>query len=438
LTVARIRSIKPEFFEDPGLQLGVSLEAQYIYPRLWQEADARGLLRCEPEVLWAKCFALRFSKTQDPRHSLEAVRGYLRELESPGADGRAHLIRYEVAGKAYLAIPSFGDHQVLDLRDEWAKLTTRIDEGFACPEPPAGILVRWWQELIEKARPLARQPRANRRTTGGATPDNRRTAVGAPVSQQGGQQGGQHRSESEQGAGKRSREQGEDTSTSAKADDPPLAPGKAVPPPPSPPGAVPPGTDTKPPAPPPAKEGAERLSPPKDLDPPAPPATTGGSPPATSGAPPGPDALRDAQNAILDAWVEFAQEFGLAGKDGCSLTKARAKALGARLREKGWAERFHQTLDWIREHRPPFLLGIEKDWSCTIEFLLTSDGVTKVLEGNYKSAGPVVKPKVGDLEENAKRTYARLLEMEAAGQLPGGAKGAPKLTEREGNDRGDA
>lgn len=93
--MARIRTIKPEFFRNEQVA-SVSPLAALLFPGLWTVADRNGRLRDRPRQLMADLMPLR-------NVDLEPL---LAELEA------AHLIvRYSVANVAYIAIPNFLRHQ---------------------------------------------------------------------------------------------------------------------------------------------------------------------------------------------------------------------------------------------------------------------------------------------------------------------------------------
>lgn len=98
--MARIRTIKPEFWTD-GAMIRLPIEVRLFYIGLWNFACDRGHLEDDPLGLRLKILPA------DPVDSDSLVQ----QLVDAG-----RLERLTVAGKAYLLIPSFGDHQRVDTR----------------------------------------------------------------------------------------------------------------------------------------------------------------------------------------------------------------------------------------------------------------------------------------------------------------------------------
>lgn len=94
--MARIRSIKPEFFDDYELAT-VSPHARLSFIGLWCHADRAGRLKDDPMRLRARLFPF------EPHLDMD---GLLSELASVGV-----LVRYVVEGTRYLSIPGFERHQ---------------------------------------------------------------------------------------------------------------------------------------------------------------------------------------------------------------------------------------------------------------------------------------------------------------------------------------
>jgi hypothetical protein len=94
--VARIRTIKPEIFDDPDVGALAPL-ARWLFIGLLTQADRRGRLADEPKRL--KLRLLGF----DAKADCDAL---LTDLCSTGM-----IIRYEVEGKAYIQVRSFEKHQ---------------------------------------------------------------------------------------------------------------------------------------------------------------------------------------------------------------------------------------------------------------------------------------------------------------------------------------
>lgn len=97
--VARIRTVKPEFYSDP--QLGqLTLEARYLYKATWNFADDEGRLPADPRILKSQVFPY------DDHITTERVEQLLHELVSLGK-----AVRYEVENVPYLFLPNFRTHQ---------------------------------------------------------------------------------------------------------------------------------------------------------------------------------------------------------------------------------------------------------------------------------------------------------------------------------------
>src|SRR5580765_3325710 len=94
--MARIRMIKPEFFDDPDIA-DLSPFARLCFVGLWTQADKAGRLEDDPRRLKVRLFpydAVEVSSLLDELVAKEMVTRYA------GDDGRA-----------YLSIPKFVKHQ---------------------------------------------------------------------------------------------------------------------------------------------------------------------------------------------------------------------------------------------------------------------------------------------------------------------------------------
>ncbi len=97
--MARIRSIKPEFFTDRTMgRLG--LAAAVVYQALWCWADDGGVAQCDADRLKAQTFAFWNELPED------AIRAALDLLESSG-----RITRYSVGEDTYCEIHKFLQHQ---------------------------------------------------------------------------------------------------------------------------------------------------------------------------------------------------------------------------------------------------------------------------------------------------------------------------------------
>lgn len=93
--MARIRSIKPEFFSDGDIG-GLPPLVRLLFVGMWCEADKAGRLKDKPKSIKARCL---------PFDNLDIGKA-LKTLES----GR-FIIRYTVDGEAYIQIRTWSEHQ---------------------------------------------------------------------------------------------------------------------------------------------------------------------------------------------------------------------------------------------------------------------------------------------------------------------------------------
>ena len=94
--MARIRYIKPSFFDHEGLAT-VSAYARLAFQGLWLHADREGRLKDTPTRLRVRIF---------PYESALDFNLFISELESIGV-----VVRYVVEGERYLFLPGFSEHQ---------------------------------------------------------------------------------------------------------------------------------------------------------------------------------------------------------------------------------------------------------------------------------------------------------------------------------------
>jgi hypothetical protein len=97
--VARIRSLKPEFFRSPSMA-SVSVHARLTFEALWCHADDEGRYRYEPALLKADAWPL------DDDVTAKHVEVYVAELIEVAA-----VCRYESGGKRYLHVVRWVEHQ---------------------------------------------------------------------------------------------------------------------------------------------------------------------------------------------------------------------------------------------------------------------------------------------------------------------------------------
>lgn len=120
--MARMRSLKPEYWDDEELATATSRDARLLYPGLWNFADEHGRLRGDPRFLKGKIFAYDDDLTPD------RVDALVDELARAGK-----VIRYRVGGASFLYLPRLDRHQRL----EPDKVPSRLPgPDQADPEPP--------------------------------------------------------------------------------------------------------------------------------------------------------------------------------------------------------------------------------------------------------------------------------------------------------------
>lgn len=113
--MARIRSVKPEFWTDQELAEQTSRDARLLYIGLWNLADEHGRLRGDSRYIKGQLFAYDDDLTFD---GIDALIG---ELDKAGK-----AVRYTVGTVTYLYLPKLGRHQRLE-----PKVVSRL------PPPPA-------------------------------------------------------------------------------------------------------------------------------------------------------------------------------------------------------------------------------------------------------------------------------------------------------------
>lgn len=113
--MARIRTIKPEFFTSSDI-VNLTPLSRLFYVSLWCEADRDGRLKWDAQTL-----KMRYLPGDDCD-----VSDLADELV-----GRDLIAIYEVDGKKYAEIPSFKNHQIINNREAVSILPARVK--VACP-----------------------------------------------------------------------------------------------------------------------------------------------------------------------------------------------------------------------------------------------------------------------------------------------------------------
>lgn len=116
--MARIRSLKPEFWLDRKLARRLSRDERMLYIGLWNQADEHARALGDPNVVKGQVFPY------DADLTVDVIDRMLDRLDAAGV-----VQRYEVDEDPFLYLPKLGDHQRL----EPAKSRSRL------PEPPSRV-----------------------------------------------------------------------------------------------------------------------------------------------------------------------------------------------------------------------------------------------------------------------------------------------------------
>lgn len=138
--MARIRSIKPEFWRSTTIAR-LSHRERLTFIALWSYVDDNGVGRDIPQIFAGECFALE----PDPREALANVQ---RDLARLSEEGR--ITRYTVAGKPYLHITNWHEHQRIDKPNK---------PRYPGPDDPGAALTCDYGESREDAATPARESR---------------------------------------------------------------------------------------------------------------------------------------------------------------------------------------------------------------------------------------------------------------------------------------
>lgn len=109
--LARIRSVKPEFWEDQELAEHVSRDARLLYIGLWNLADEHGRLRGAPVFIHGRVFPY------EPDLTVADTAELVEELARAGK-----VVKYRAAGGDYLFLPNLDKHQRLESEKVASKL----------------------------------------------------------------------------------------------------------------------------------------------------------------------------------------------------------------------------------------------------------------------------------------------------------------------------
>jgi hypothetical protein len=120
--VARIRSVKPEFWADEELAMQVSRDGRLLYIGLWNLADEHGRLRGDPRYLKGQLFAY-----DDDLMPADLDR-LVEELVVAGK-----AVRYRSGPSAYLFLPNLAKHQRLEAAKVESRLPAPSDPSESAP-----------------------------------------------------------------------------------------------------------------------------------------------------------------------------------------------------------------------------------------------------------------------------------------------------------------
>jgi hypothetical protein len=132
--MARIRTIKPDFFRHAGLydaEQETGLPLRVAFAGLWTAADREGRFQWKPRELKLDC--LPFDEVDFSR-VLDALRT------------RGHLVKYAVDGQEFGLIPSWHQHQVINNRESLSVIP-------APPETPVESMTCTREARVADATP---------------------------------------------------------------------------------------------------------------------------------------------------------------------------------------------------------------------------------------------------------------------------------------------
>lgn len=101
--MARMRSIKPEFWDDRKLARSTSRDARLLYIALWNQSDEHS--RLNGDTVWLKGHVFPY----DDDVEITQIDVWLDQLEGAG-----RIERYRVGGDPFIYLPKLAKHQRLD------------------------------------------------------------------------------------------------------------------------------------------------------------------------------------------------------------------------------------------------------------------------------------------------------------------------------------
>lgn len=118
--MARIRSIKPEFFKSLSVGGNLSIPARLHFIGLWTYADDEGRALDDCRLLKAELWPLDDAMTAK---KIDQLQGELA--------GKGRIIRYRVGDTRLMQIVNFGEHQRIDRKtlSKYPAPTCRLDES---------------------------------------------------------------------------------------------------------------------------------------------------------------------------------------------------------------------------------------------------------------------------------------------------------------------
>lgn len=125
--MARIRSIKPEFWDDRKLARSASRDARLLYIALWNLADEHGRLNGDPQWIKGQVFPY------DDDINSQTVAILLKELTAPDLGA---VVAYEAEGDPYLLLPKLCKHQRLEPGKVASKIPAPPENGRAHSSAP--------------------------------------------------------------------------------------------------------------------------------------------------------------------------------------------------------------------------------------------------------------------------------------------------------------
>ncbi len=174
--MARIRTVKPEFWDSPGIET-MHPFSRLLFVAMWNWADDSGRGKAEAREL------MGFAFPRDEDMTLAEFRRYLGEVRRVFG---VHF--YKVAGRSFYAIPSWDNHQKIDKRsgarwpapedgEEFDPVTNRAAAAESLQVDPNS------EECAESSEEPAEDSPSPRRMPGAGTGEqgNRGTDIRPPV-----------------------------------------------------------------------------------------------------------------------------------------------------------------------------------------------------------------------------------------------------------------